>query len=65
MSNKDWEVLERDADRGFQTLAREAGNEWEVEVRFDDAKPPERASRTAATRDEAKKIGQEVFMANS
>lgn len=65
MSNNDWEVLERDADRGFQTLARETNGGWEVEVRFDGAVEPRRDSRIAESRDEARKIGQEVFMANS
>ena len=65
MNNKDWETLERDADRGFETLAREVDGHWEVEVRFDDATPPVRDNQSATTREEARKVGQELFMTRS
>lgn len=63
MNRMDWETLERDAERGFETLGREVDAGWEVEVRFDDATPPQ--SGTAATRDEARTVGQEIFMTHS
>lgn len=62
MNSKNWEILERDDDRGFETLAREVDDGWEVEVRFDDTRPPKRDSHSAKSRDEARKVGQEIFM---
>lgn len=58
----DWETLERDETRGFETLGREARNGWEIEVRFDNGAEPRRpdADRTPQSRDEAIETGREL-----
>ena len=61
-TNNDWQSLDRDSKKGFEILGREAGDGWEVEVRFDDATPPQRDSKSAGSREEAVKVGREIVM---
>ena len=56
----DWQSLERDAERGYEIMAREGLMGWEVEVRFDNGNPPQQPERQPSTREEAMKIGREI-----
>jgi hypothetical protein len=56
----DWETLERDETRGFETIGIENENGWEIEVRFDDATESRTTDRTPTSREEAIQTGREL-----
>ena len=56
----DWETLERDETRGFETIGIENEDGWEIEVRFDDNTESRRTDRRPKTREEAIQTGQEL-----
>ena len=56
----DWETLERDETRGFETIGIEKEGGWEIEVRYDDETESRTTDRTPKTREEAIETGREL-----